>query len=115
MTDIIAKLEAATEAEQGNVILEAIDYARKQGWISAKAREDARLFVGVGAFLDAALILVPDGWDVEIKQSRHRKGWRALLWSGGYGTGKFGDAPTPALALCIAALKARPRCRGLKP
>lgn len=59
------------------------------------------------ASLDAALALLWNAGDVEIKSARHRKGWIANVW----GAGSLGiaraDAPTAALALCIAALKAR--------
>ncbi|KKN89998.1 hypothetical protein LCGC14_0231100 [marine sediment metagenome] len=105
-SDIITKLEAATEAEQGNVILEAIDYARKQGWISAKAREDARLFVGVGAFLDAAMTLVPEGWEWQIISDDGAAVYKRSKEHGGYAIIFDGQATTPALALCAAALRA---------
>ena len=55
--------------------------------------------------IDAALTLVPDGLDEEIKRARHR-GWYVALWKPGR-VGQIGDSSTPALALCIAALKAR--------
>lgn len=62
--------------------------------------------------IDDALLLVPEGWDEEIRRARHRKGWFASLslyrpGIGYDGTTRNGDAPTPALALCVAAMKAR--------
>ncbi len=69
--------------------------------------------------IDAALTLVPEGWFVEtISDVRTRvvyKGdthkhqcWRAALqWAATGGNLMRVDAPTPALAICIAALNTR--------
>ena len=54
--------------------------------------------------LDAALKLVPAKSFPEIKCDR--VGWRAVIWPH-FGPHWAADAPTAALALCIAALKAR--------
>ena len=56
--------------------------------------------------IDAALTLVPEGLDEEMKRARHRKGWRVNLWEPSR-VGQSADAQTLPLALCIAALKAR--------
>lgn len=58
------------------------------------------------ASLDAALTLVPDGMDEEIKRARHRKGWRVNLWLPEH-VGYSADATSLAITICIAALKAR--------
>ena len=59
--------------------------------------------------LDAALTLVPEGWRVEhIGQNWGMTRWDAELHTADdVPSGVTAEAPTPALALCIAALKAR--------
>ena len=64
--------------------------------------------------IDAALSLVLEGLDLDLKRARHRLGWRVHLWKIGgaredanAATPVSADAPTAPLALCIAALKAR--------
>lgn len=68
--------------------------------------------------IDAALTLVPDGWRVQVLSEwdnptlRSRGPWQAILCEAGQGDGMNGKprcdhAPNPAIALCIAALKAR--------
>jgi hypothetical protein len=71
------------------------------------------------ASLDAAMTLVPDGWEPVIDcgvSRRYNRLHRADLWghethydSGGmpFDDHEKGDAATPALALCAAALRAR--------
>ena len=56
--------------------------------------------------LDAALTLVPDGWAVELTGEKGSQGWGVRLTSDA-SQETMGLALTPALALCIAALKAR--------
>jgi hypothetical protein len=61
--------------------------------------------------VDAALTLVPDGWVVaNISQNDNRLWWTCL--NRGYrtsydATAIAGDLATPALAVCVAALRAR--------
>lgn len=57
------------------------------------------------ASIDAALTLVPPGYE----WSRHRgaNGQMTMQLDGGFSGGVQAQAATPALALCIAALKAR--------
>ena len=61
--------------------------------------------------IDAALTLVPEGWRVN-SISNVENGWHAVLVRGqwnvaGYATAGSVVSVTPAIALCIAALKAR--------
>lgn len=61
--------------------------------------------------IDAALTLVPEGWQWNIDNGIHCED-AAHAWLGNNSPqeivpGTSGDAATPALALCIAALKAR--------
>lgn len=69
-----------------------------------------------GAFLDAALTLVPDGdhwrWLIDRRPGAARRtdGYRAHVWCGDSPSYESTQswAPSPALALCIASLRARP-------
>ena len=72
------------------------------------------------ASIDAAMTLVPKGlrlmlaeWDDE-KHLRTKGAWQAVLSKPGYDASfdamkgyRYDHAPTPAIALCIAALRAR--------
>jgi len=123
MTDLLTRLEAA---EEGSRELDAeIEIAVLPAYMVTK---DAEGFVQINMHgtaltpvwadynphsaphyttsIDAALTLIPDGW----------RYWH--YWTGVYGAAVFPtrgggprikvhDAATPALALCIAALKAR--------
>jgi hypothetical protein len=57
--------------------------------------------------IDAAMTMLPEGFRWGLKTSRHRRGYFAETWTA---DGKvicgIGDAPTPAIALCIAILRA---------
>jgi hypothetical protein len=74
------------------------------------AREHFRIIrlILSGAFLDAALTLVPEGADEEVyfspREKPHRRGCAVLTISRQV---YAAHAATPALAMCIAALKAR--------
>lgn len=57
--------------------------------------------------IDAALTLVPEGWLWRIMPSDFN-GWLAEVWTDDTLDGEFGArAPTPALAIVIAALRAK--------
>lgn len=58
--------------------------------------------------IDSALTLVPVSWRVQdIWQSDNGNGWHAAVRIPGYEVGSDDLCATPAIALCIAALKAR--------
>jgi hypothetical protein len=61
--------------------------------------------------LDAALMLVPEGWMVRLESDEHhREWWAELSRRSTLVTGEAGPnlgSPTPALALVIACLRAR--------
>lgn len=57
--------------------------------------------------LDGALTLVPEGCGLIYKRHGIKNVWRVQILSGGGETFVDGDAATPALALCAAALRAR--------
>ncbi len=105
---LIARLEAATEETQHVAIYDAIKYCRDHGWITYEQALKAFGFRTLGAFLDAALTLVPGErqWRINgVGDSGMFDGHVEIL-SGGVWLAYGGVAPTPALALCIAALKA---------
>jgi hypothetical protein len=107
MTDLLAMLEAATEGSRTLDILVASDVLTKQQVTDFLLEEYTRQSGGkvphYTTSIDAALTLVPEGteWILE-----------TVPEEGGYGAG-VGEsmwnsfALTPALAICIAALKAR--------
>lgn len=69
-------------------------------------------FVDVGAYESAALLMVPEGcgWRIWAPAADSLQPHRATVWAA-RGQPMFApfdvDAPTPALAICLAALKAR--------
>ncbi|KKN17818.1 hypothetical protein LCGC14_0962000 [marine sediment metagenome] len=121
MDALIADLESAAE---GSRELDA-RIAEEVVWV--KGRGDSLRSAGIDFYetaqamcqryttsLDAALTLVPEGWDWEIADyGGDQDSPRAVLWHGIPAEhvddvkhhGAFGW--TPALALCIASLKAR--------
>ncbi|WP_066795245.1 hypothetical protein [Sphingomonas soli] len=59
------------------------------------------------ASIDAAMMLVPEGWFTRLAtEDRHSHSWRWEL-RGGFGLNVGSRAATPALALTAAALRAR--------
>ena len=58
--------------------------------------------------LDAALTLVPEGWQWDVRCAEFPQSCpTAFCWPPGVRSGHADEAATPALAFCIAALKAR--------
>lgn len=127
MTDLIARLEAATADQQRELLLEAFDELYPQH-LDTTVRARFIIMLDAEAYESAALTLVPEGWQVD----KLAQGWRCGLWGCqlvpkpshktlerfdrgetiGYRTadapnnGRYGIA-TPALAIVIAALRAR--------
>ena len=131
ITDLITRLEAATK---GSVKLDC-EIALAVGWTIFRHTVQNNYdsvwdewlppgkLPGAGipgqmpfytTSLDAALTLVPDGWTVARISQTDRKGWNVELREGYLSSYnrvviapyKY-NAPTPALAMCAAALKAR--------
>lgn len=79
-------------------------------WVAPDGRRDA-VPPWFTTSLDAALTLVPTGWSEEIKRTKNRRRWRVNLWLDAFDHRQdriqSADAPTGALALCIAAILAR--------
>lgn len=125
MNTLIAELEAATE---GSRELDAEIWwdvkpsqARTTYWNGATGKPHPLIDLprsGLGyhgvcvsaphytTSLDAALTLVPEGWWWVINSGTQGLA-KAILGARGSDAGAHEDAHTPALALCIAALRAR--------
>lgn len=122
--DLIARLEAATEGsrELDEAIAEHLLKARSPVRLVGQSERETSIRVfeypdmSIGSALryttslDAAMTLISaadwDGLDWEIKTAPHRHGAIARIID--METTYRAEAATPALALCIAALKARP-------
>lgn len=122
MDDLIERLEKATDQDQE---LDArICYVTKpalqrlgtvEQWLQQDAAKRVRAYTWS---IDDALTLIPDGWIWNLRTEKHAsfpdssahaeimdRHWPDPL--AGYGICEEGHAATPAIALCIAALKAR--------
>lgn len=80
-------------------------------WYASDGKNhDARYFramLDAGAYLDAAMLLVPEGHQLGIMQE-HPDQWRAGMGSWGFDRADHtGEGSTPALALCAAIDAAR--------
>lgn len=121
LSDIISRLEALTgpSRELGDEVLRAYGWTTPTGggWPNDRfwSQPNGQTYGGVGerpdptASVDAALALLPDdSWE-----------WN-LAWNSGFGFAEVGDPTlhmegehkTPAIALCIASLRAREADRG---
>lgn len=125
-TDLIARLEEATE---GGRELDAALEVVKRAWDAEKAGvapEHAAQWRHLGTgwvgddhtkymaprystSIDAALLLVPGDWRLEHlgEQLHLPQMWECELHNRNEEQAIQGEAATPALAICIAALKAR--------
>ena len=115
---LIRDLEKASVSEERGVILDALTYAHASKWIDTATFHGAQKMLHVGAFLSAALPLVPEGYAIEqmmiwpgepsdgmVVGTRFRAG---RYWHEAGKDGRWkATAATPALALASAALKAR--------
>lgn len=109
MQDLIERLEKATGADRE---LDKDIYVLTTGGDPSEHRinwQYAQFLPRFTESMDAALTLVPEGWWWVLKLAPHRKGAFAELHSHKIGGGELAisDGTTPAIALCIAALKAR--------
>ena len=112
LTDLIARVEAGTAEQQADLLDEAWE-AVAPSWPLEKARKLAGEFshkLDANAFVDAALMMVPDGvlWTMNSWEGPSR--FSAGLWVGSrfiVYADKEKAASTPALALTSAILRAR--------
>lgn len=102
MRDLIARLEAATGPDRD------LDFAiaAAVGWPdSPHSHQHARRYT---EHLDAARSLVPEGWDWSVDGFGKSARGRGYLYSPYPDCEEVeAEAATPAIALCIAALRAR--------
>ena len=113
MDDLLKRLEEATEgsreldAEIGETLGIEPAWYGPYGYYDA-AKDAPREHEHYTTSLDAALTLVPEGWDWAIVSDDQASVYRRKKSSGGYE--EIFDSPveaaTPALALCVASLKA---------
>lgn len=110
-TDLIARIESAGPEEQEKLLLEAYDHC-PHAWKGGNVLARFESLLDAKAYLDAALMLMPDGtghdpyWMLKAANPNNAKGCRAEIWVKDHGTPFRGRAPTPALALLAAILKA---------
>ena len=106
--ELIAALEAATGPSRE--LDEAIDQlAFENQWRTERFMTPDRTPAYTSS-LDDALTLVPEGWCPLIGQNVHHRHWSCLVQrvtDSGDIDSRHNNAPTPAIALCIAAIKAR--------
>lgn len=102
MKDLIERLEKATE---GSRELDGLILASLPAPFAAPGRCQMRIAAHWTTSLDAALKLVPEGreWSVMLDDL----GYRAVVYDANNAQGEVFEGATPALALTIAALKAR--------
>lgn len=119
-TDLIRRLEEATEGcRQADMdIAEHIGWTHvppalsgPECWLDENGVTQAML-PHYTTSIDAALTLVPEGYGISVSNPKHWDGTEDKLpYARVYGVEKGhyvkGTAETPALALCIAALRAR--------
>ena len=103
MKELIAELEGATEARQELVIREALKFARDQGWITIQTYTKAEAWAHSGAYLSAAMVMVPEGWMVR-KFEQWPDGWYCSIVKSS--AAHQGNQKPPALAITIAAMRA---------
>lgn len=124
MEDLIKRLEAATgpsrelDAEIVRLVAgwKRIDSPGGADWIDPRGYEQCdRDVPHYTASIDAALTLVPEHWSATISTHPNNIGTFARVYNDGMKTepafNVHGNRP-PAIALCIAALKARGTSHG---
>lgn len=115
--ELIAALEKATgpDRELDAAIALALGWTkhvRVWGYAWTRADGSDATWNGLPAYtasIDAAVSLVPDGWCPLIGQNVHHRHWSCLVQrvtDSGDIESRHDSAATPAIALCIAALKA---------
>ena len=103
MRDLIERLEAA-DGPQFVLDVEIWKTCHPADWKWQHGRFNPPAYT---ASIDAALTLVPEGWLWRIMPSDF-DGWLAEVWTDDTLDCEFGvRAKTPALAICIAALRAK--------
>jgi hypothetical protein len=109
--ELIAALERADGGEQDELIRCALRFALMQGWITVATWDRAVRMCDAEAYESAALTLVPDELWRSILHAPPFGKATVSLRTGGITDPKtkewMGHAITPAIAICIAAIRAR--------
>ena len=118
MNELIARLEAATADHQRELLFEAFEAVHPYpghehylvdeiDWTWDRLRQPFIAMLDAEAYESAALTLVPPDWHLILQGVN--QSWNADLRSTPFGTGGYagGFSSTPALAICIAALRAK--------
>lgn len=109
--DCLIALEAGWDVQ--NMSLPLSDLVKRFGfeWLHEAATEYNSIYKTLPAYtasIDAAMTLVPEGWTADVRKYPNGRGFAVLSqWSPPCESEKSVDDATPAIALCIAALKAR--------
>jgi hypothetical protein len=118
LLELADRVEAATALEQRAILIDAAeaslianghdpDTEEAMGWL-----DRFETLIAAGAYLDAAMTLVPEGWTLsQLLRSEDRERWSALLWVHDpnvdlRSNAPSGDAKTPELSITAAALRA---------
>jgi len=100
MTGLIERLEAATGPDR------ELDAAIWRATVPEAKHWPDNAAMPFTASIDAALTLVPEGWSYTVAWL-HRNSRACVAMFHAKLEEQRAEAPTPALAICIAALKAR--------
>ena len=113
LKELIAAFEQSNGSDQVYLIQSALELARDKPWISEAVFRKAVECLEAGGSLDAALSLVPEGcfWYVGAGKTREDEPlFGTMVQEAKFDGVELGIAETDvsaALALCLAALKAR--------
>jgi len=105
--ELIAALEKATADQQATVLADAIRFARDTGLIDRERAAEAFNWIAYGAYESAALTLVPEGHEWLRKSHLSMTVYRVPDDDKTWVHHIDGAHKLPAIALCIAALKAQ--------
>lgn len=99
LSDLIARLEAASPGDEGKCVHAALQFAYSQGWIDTETLARAVRYAMAGAFLDAALTL------------KQTLGYMIIEFeNGGFQIdldNELVEAKTAPLGVCLCVVKAR--------
>ena len=111
LDELIEALEKADASQEHDLMRAAVHMAYVNSWISDQSHDHAVLWVQAGATMDAALTLVPEGWQWLVR-SDEEKGCLANLHRDHECPNRGYEyfpawAHTPVLAITLACMKAR--------
>jgi hypothetical protein len=110
--ELIAALEAGTEADQHELFFKAIRVLWALGVISYEHQERIEQFIRIGAYHDAAIALIPDSYHTVEATHSEIEAYVKIHMPTGEGSAEgdrcrsvFSIAPTLPLAIAVAAVK----------